>query len=227
MANITRVAAAGILTGLLSGTPALAQEESLREGDAWEEDAWDSDGDGLLSYEEFEPGFLLRVDFQEWDLDDDGLLSEDEFLDAVYSRYDLDATGAFEETEYGALGRDFAEGGVWRHIGDEVIEDEIIDKESEDDLVEGAPLNEVEVPPGLEPWDIDGDGVLLRDEFEEGLRGWGTFATFDADLDGFVTPKEFAASIFYRYDADGTGLIEEPELTDIGDDMGDGGPWDP
>jgi hypothetical protein len=78
----------------------------------------------------------------------------------------------------------------------------------------------------LGPWDIDGDGTILRNEFEEGLRGWGTFAEFDADLNGFIRPEEFAASVFFRYDADGAGFLEEPELSDIGDDMGDDGFWD-
>jgi Ca2+-binding EF-hand superfamily protein len=32
--------------------------------------------------------------------------------------------------------------------------------------------------------------------------------------------------MFDRYNADGTGFIEEPELADIGDDMGDEGLWD-
>jgi Ca2+-binding EF-hand superfamily protein len=219
MANLTRLAMASALAVLLSSVPPLAQE-SLGEGGAW-----DTDGDGLLSYEEFEEGFALRIDFREWDLDGDSLLSEDEFLDAIYTRYDLNETQAFEDGEYGALERDFAEGGLWRRIGGDLIEEEA-DPEKEGLGQEGAIVDEGENVFLLRPWDIDGDGVLLRNEFEEGLRGWGTFAEFDADLNGFIRPEEFAASVFFRYDADGAGFLEEPELSDIGDDMGDDGFWD-
>ena len=41
-----------------------------------------------------------------------------------------------------------------------------------------------------------------------------------------ITEDELTEGIFSGYDDDGTGFIEEPELTDIGDDMGDEGFWD-
>jgi Ca2+-binding EF-hand superfamily protein len=47
-----------------------------------------------------------------------------------------------------------------------------------------------------EAWDVDGDGALSEDEFSSG--------------------------VYSQYDQDGTGMIEESELTDIGDD----GFWD-
>lgn len=222
MASITQIAAAGMLATMPLSLAALAQE-GLGDAETWEDGAWDTNGDGLLSYQEFEEGFVLRIPFRDWDLNGDGLLSEDEFLDAVYAPYDLDGSGAFEEAEHGALERDFAEGGLWGRIGGNLIEEEA----DEDGLgTGGATLDEEEDLFVVPAWDIDGDGVILSEEFEEGLRGWGTFATFDADLDGFISPHEFAASVFFRYDADGTGLIEEPELEDIGDDMGDEGFWD-
>ena len=78
----------------------------------------------------------------------------------------------------------------------------------------------------LEAWDVDGDGVLLRDEFDDGFAEWGVLGEIDADGDGVVSDGELADGIFARYDDDLDGIIEEPELTDIGDDMGDGGFWD-
>ena len=218
MTNFTKVAAASVLAGLLFGTPAVAQE-GLNEGGAWEEDAWDGDGDGLLSFEEFAEGFALRVDVREWDLDGDGLLSEDEFLDAIYTRYDADTTGAFDEAERGIFERDFGEEGLWRRIGGELVEEASLGED-------GAILDEEEDVFIVPAWDIDGDGVILSEEFAEGFREWGTFREFDEDVDGFVSPRELAAAIFLRYDEDGTGFIEEAELQDIGDDMGDEGFWD-
>jgi|GEM_PF-6329523 len=37
---------------------------------------------------------------------------------------------------------------------------------------------------------------------------------------------EFNIGVYNSYDTDDSGVIEEPEFGDIGDDMGDGGFWD-
>jgi Ca2+-binding EF-hand superfamily protein len=49
---------------------------------------------------------------------------------------------------------------------------------------------------------------------------------WDVDADGALSEDEFSNGVFGEYDEDGTGIIEEPELTDIGEDMGDKGFWD-
>ena len=217
MVSFTKLATAGALAALLAGTPAFAQM-------AWEEEGWDRDGDGLFSMDEFREGFRERINFAEWDADADGLLSEEEFGGGLYSRYDRDRTEVFEETEYGAFERDFGEEGIWgaNRLGmaeeDELAEGTVLG--AEDEGLEGEGFAE------LEAWDVDGDGVLLRNEFEDGFREWGTFGEFDVDRDGGITEDELTEGIFTRYDEDGTGFIEEPELTDIGDDIGDEGFWD-
>ncbi|TNC66282.1 hypothetical protein [Rubellimicrobium roseum] len=78
----------------------------------------------------------------------------------------------------------------------------------------------------LRPWDIDGDGIIVRDEFLDGFADWGTFGDFDVDADGLIAGEELSEGIFELYDNDFDGLIEEPELTEMGDDMGDGGLFD-
>lgn len=72
--------------------------------------------------------------------------------------------------------------------------------------------------------DADADGLFSLDEFREGFREWGTFGAFDAD--GSLTEDELTDRIFALHDDDGTGFIEKPELTDIGDERGDEGVWD-
>ena len=247
-ANITKLAGAGLLAALLSSTPAFAQM-------AWEDEGWDTDGDGLFSMDEFREGFRERISFAEWDADADGMLSEEEFGGGIYGRYDADASGAFEENEYSFLEDDFGTEGVWRYRGEELtadpgegleteevagLESEVTDVESEvgdvetldsEGLAGEEGLAENEVGLGgdfaeMEAWDVDGDGVMLRNEFQDGFREWGTFGEFDVDRDGGITEDELTDGIFTRYDDDGTGFIEEPELTDIGDDMGDEGFWD-
>ena len=199
MTTLIKFTTAGAFAALLSATPAFADFHI----------EWDHDADGALSMEEFREGFVARVSLTEWDLDVDGRLSEDEFGGAIYSRYDVDATDAIEEAERTRLDGDFIGEGVWSTAA----------------VPDGEVAEELDVA-SLEPWDVDGDGVILRNEFLDGFRDWGTFGEFDVDVDGALTGGELADGVFARYDDDLDGLIEEPELTDIGVDLGDGGFWD-
>lgn len=229
MTNLTKLSSAAAVAAILSAAPALADFHM----------DWDADADGLLTLDEFQAGFAARVDLTAWDADADGLISEAEFAGGLYDRYDLDDTEAVEEAEFAAVEKDFDEGGLWVFHGEELVEapDEAV---AEAEIADGAVEEvetvdsegaEVEALPVAEPfalaaWDVDGDGIVLREEFEQGFADWGTFAAFDADADGALTTEEFTAEIFARYDDDLDGVIEEPELTDIGDDMGDEGFWD-
>lgn len=67
---------------------------------------WDSDGDGILSENEFGTGFDETESFGNWDEDSDGVLSEDEFNTGVFSVYDEDESGDWNEAEYGAFEED-------------------------------------------------------------------------------------------------------------------------
>lgn len=83
----------------------------------------------------------------------------------------------------------------------------------------------------MSDWDGDGDGVVNEEEFNQ---GWGTiwgdndsaFDTWDENDDGMLSEDEYNAGVFDSYDDDGSGVIEEPEFGDVGDDIGDGGFWD-
>lgn len=225
MVNLAKLTAAAV-AALVSAGPAFAHFHV----------EWDADSDGALTLEEFQAGFTARVNLMDWDADADGLISEAEFGGGIYDAYDLDDTGAFEEAEFAGIEEDFGEGAIWRYRGEELVEapgDEVAEGEVLEEGVEDVEIVDSEGAEALEQgvftleaWDIDGDGVILREEFDQGFADWGTFATFDTDADGFVTEDEFVAEIFVSYDDDFDGIIEEPELTDIGDDMGDEGFWD-
>lgn len=75
-------------------------------------------------------------------------------------------------------------------------------------------------------WDGDGDGALSEEEFNTGFDEGGAYDEWDADDDGMLTEDEFNSGVFGGYDDDESGVIEEPELGDAGDDMGDGGLFD-
>lgn len=184
----------------LAGVTALFVALTISPAMAQDAATWDADGDTALTQEEFATGFNGRGILGDWDQDADGLLSEDEFGQGVYGTYDRDLSGDLSEDEYG--------------IGD--------------DMAAGAPgfWGDDEVGYDYEAWDIDGDGILLSNEFADGFGEIGTLGEWDIDGDGALSEDEFSTGVFGEYDADGTGLIEEPELTDIGDDMGDEGFWD-
>ncbi|MBN1240647.1 MAG: hypothetical protein JXB36_19245 [Gammaproteobacteria bacterium] len=76
-----------------------------------------------------------------------------------------------------------------------------------------------------EEWDADGDGIGV-DEWNEGFGERGVFDDWDADRDGLLSEDEFNEGVFDSYDQNDNETIEESELGDVGDDMGDGGFWD-
>ncbi len=59
-------------------------------------------------------------------------------------------------------------------------------------------------------WDLDDDGYLSADEFDEGI-----YATWDLDDDGVIAENEFAGSDFRLWDVDGDGYIEDDEFDAI------------
>lgn len=188
---------------------------------------WDGDTDGALTFEEFSQGLATRMNFAARDADGDGKLSQDELGGWFFSQYDRDTTDALDEAELATLEEDVTTDGLWEPEG--VTDVEAVDSETTadepGDVVtpnEVVTIDRAELP----NWDLDGDGLIVAHEFMDGLGDWGTFAEFDADEDGGVTEDELAREIFARYDEDGIGLIAEPELAVVGDDLGDGGFWD-
>jgi hypothetical protein len=85
-------------------------------------------------------------------------------------------------------------------------------------------------------WDTDGDNMLSEDEFNAGIGdgtaafnerfGENAFSEWDANEDDLLAEDEFYAGTYAGYDDDDDNVIEEPELSDLGDDMGDAGFWD-
>ena len=163
---------AGALAAFLSSMPAIARE-------AWGGEEGDLDGDGALNLEQFRAGPSARPRLADRDTDNEGLLSEEEFGGAIYGRYDVDPPDAIEETEYSASKRDLGEEDLWADdekvveagIG-EVEEIDAVDREG---LVEDEGLVDEEdglgrEMAGPEVWDVDSDGVLLRDECKDGFR---------------------------------------------------------
>ncbi|SMF00410.1 EF hand [Tistlia consotensis] len=90
-------------------------------------------------------------------------------------------------------------------------------------------------------WDANGDGVVSRDEFHEGMGAIGVYRRWDANHDGILSDDEFRAAwgrpgaevevppppmpkdeatkrgvlergYFDRYDANHDGLLERPEF---------------
>lgn len=75
-------------------------------------------------------------------------------------------------------------------------------------------------------WDGDADGALNEEEFNTGFGEGGVYDSWDGDADGMLSEDEFNAGVYGGYDDDESGVIEEPELGDVGDDIGDGGLFD-
>ena len=195
--NIGKLTSMTAILAALTATPAMVQEVG---------GGWDLDGDDRLTRSEFVQGFAQKGVFARWDKDGDGVLSEDELTQGAYRTFDRDMSGDLDETEYG-------------------LTDRRMDNRLGSDRM-GAARYWSDAETGYEPWDIDGDGIILMNEFAAGLAEAGMFDEWDMNDDGALSEEEFATGVFNRYDENGDGVIEEPELTDIGDDMGDEGFWD-
>lgn len=102
--ELKKLAGIGAIVVALTAAPAMAQEDI---------GAWDTDGDGALSQEEFETGWGENDVYSTWDEDGDGALTEEEFNAGVFDSYDADDSGAIEEPEFGDVGDDMGDGGFW------------------------------------------------------------------------------------------------------------------
>lgn len=73
---------------------------------------WDTTGDGLIDADEF--GVLTSSwdvdwDYDPWDADGDGYLDSGEFYDGIYTTYDLNEDGHWQNGEWDDAG----EAGLW------------------------------------------------------------------------------------------------------------------
>lgn len=85
-------------------------------------------------------------------------------------------------------------------------------------------------------YDSDANGKLSQTEFKSGFAkheqglskkfGSDYYSRWDADRDGSISKTELNEGIYTGYDRNKDKFIAEPEINDLGDDMGDGGFWD-
>ncbi|GHB13679.1 EF-hand domain-containing protein [Modicisalibacter luteus] len=94
-----------IAFSMLSAGSAFAQENGFSE--------WDSDGDGVVNYEEFDAGFDDEGLYNSWDANGDNMLDEQEYGEGIYNTYDRDGSGDWSEDEYGDFGDDAGDEGFW------------------------------------------------------------------------------------------------------------------
>ncbi|WP_104017562.1 EF-hand domain-containing protein, partial [Roseovarius nitratireducens] len=108
--DLKNIAGLGAVLAALAAGPAVAQGM----GD------WDTDGDGLLSQDEYVEGWRLAQGeqdgtFSKWDQDNDGVLTEAEFNAGVFMNYDRDRSGMIEKPEFEKADRDIREG-FWKQL---------------------------------------------------------------------------------------------------------------
>jgi len=87
----------------LLGGPLLAQDMG----------EWDANADGLVDQEEFNTAWGDTGTYGAWDRDGDGSLTKEEFNAGLYDGYDADDSGAIEEPEFGDVGDDIGDGGLF------------------------------------------------------------------------------------------------------------------
>ncbi|MGB3556437.1 MAG: hypothetical protein WBA25_17550 [Jannaschia sp.] len=88
--------------------PALALAVAVSQAAAMGHAAWDTDGDGMLTPEEFRTGFSALETHAIFDADGDGTLTEAEWSGSLsdvgdYANMDLNADGGVDADEYTAI----------------------------------------------------------------------------------------------------------------------------
>ncbi|MEM8825150.1 MAG: hypothetical protein AAGF30_16200 [Pseudomonadota bacterium] len=68
-------------------------------------------------------------------------------------------------------------------------------------------------------FDADSSGALDADEWEAGLTPVGEYANMDLNGDGGVDEAEYTALLFNRYDADGSGTVDNSEAEVLNTDL--------
>lgn len=121
---------APVLISLVLATPCIAQDTAWDEYDF---DQYDTDRDGLLSYDEYDAvwgggGEIGELTYDAYDYDDDDSWTEEEFNafndnllggeypedigQMTYEAYDYDDDGFWDRNEFEAFGRDAYERGL-------------------------------------------------------------------------------------------------------------------
>ena len=145
---------------------------------------WDTDGDGVITQDEWNTGLTEMGLFSDWDADGDGSLTSDEFAGGLFDRFDEDGDGALTVSEWDTgIDNFYGEAAVdasfetWNTDGDEVL--------SEEEFVAGfneaGLFGDFATAGGIEATE---DGIN-EDEFLGGLFDW-----FDADDDSGIVADE-------------------------------------
>jgi hypothetical protein len=101
--DLKKLTVTSIAAALLSAAPVLAQDMG----------EWDADGDGVVNQEEFNTAWSDVGTYSEWDADGAGSLTEDEFNAGIDGGYDADNSGGIEAPEFGDVGDDIGDGGLF------------------------------------------------------------------------------------------------------------------
>ena len=161
---------------------------------------WDTDGNGMVSKEEFHkamgllgfnvPAEDIDILFDSWDPDGSGLLSLGELKQVL-----KDHKAAARISEYKA--KEAKRKSLLR--GFDIDEDS--DKSVAEQLREALSKSAVRVIDLFNDWDTDGNGKISKEEFRKAMG-----------LLGFNVPTEDIDALFDSWDPDGSGVLLLGEL---------------
>lgn len=95
----TKLATASALIAAFAVAPVMAQDMN-----------WDSDGDGMVSADEFEHGMDRGESFDRLDSNEDGMVDRAEYNEGFFASYDADQSGDLDKPEAEALYSAHSEG---------------------------------------------------------------------------------------------------------------------
>ena len=161
---------------------------------------WDTDGNGMVSKEEFHeamgllgfnvPAKDIDILFDSWDPDGSGVLSLDELKHELRDHKTAARISEFKAREAKRKSR---------LQGLDIDEDS--DKSVAEQLREALAKSAVRVIDLFNDWDTDGNGKISKEEFRKAMG-----------LLGFNVPAEDIDALFDSWDPDGSGVLSLGEL---------------
>jgi len=142
----------------------------------------DADTDHRITRAEFDEHYDDRARFDAWDADGDGSLDAVEWSDGLFLQWDMNRDGFVDVDEYRKGWR------IWY--------------ESKPD----------EAWPDYDTWDLDDDTKLSPTELGEAWASLRLYDTFDIDGDKVVLYNEFLDGTWTLWDVDGDGAVDMMEF---------------
>ncbi len=148
-----------------------------------------------------------NLTFGDWDEDGDGVIRESEFVE-IFNQHYFDDWNRTED--------EYLDDEDFHHVIYSVWDADNDDLLSQDEWIMGYDYYYGNyVVRDYDDIDVDDDGFISREEFNEVLRETDFFTDWDVDKDEKLTDAELAKQVFQRWDTDNSHTLSREEYEEF------------